>query len=77
MCNGVLKLLGGRKMSLFEIGICIGGIGVIIMLIIANDNHKNKPVDKATKVMFKIGGALTLVGGVLGVIGTIITQLAG
>ena len=64
-------------MSLFEIGVCIGGIGVVIMLVIANDNRKDRPINKATKVMFKVGAIMALLGGVLGIIGRIITKLAG
>ena len=64
-------------MGLFEIGVCIGGFGVIIMLILANDNRKDRTESKSNKVMFKVGAIMALIGGVLGSIGMIITKLVG
>ena len=63
-------------MILFEIGVCVGGVGIIIVLILANENRKDRPLSKTSVIMFKIGGVMTLVGGVLAAIGIIITKLA-
>lgn len=60
-------------MTLFGFGICVGGVGVIILLIIANDFRRNRPIKKSTKVMLKIGGIMTLIGIVIGIISAIMS----
>ena len=62
-------------MSLFEIGMCIGGLGLVMVLVIANDHRKSRVMSKSTKFMYKAGGIMAIVGGILAIIGAIIEKL--
>lgn len=62
-------------MSLLEIGMCIGGLGLVMVLVIANDRRRNRAFSKSTKFMYKSGGIMAVVGGILAIIGAIIEKL--
>ena len=59
-------------MLLFDIGACVGGLGLIILLVLINDGRKNRPISKSTRIMCKAGGIMAIVGTMLALIGAVI-----